>query len=82
MTPRMRTAQGVVDELRRIDPETCISVNFIRGLIAQRKIPVVCAGRKKLVSMDAVLQALCSGVALTKAYGKEPVPQWKTSDRS
>ena len=52
--PRMRNAQGVMAELKAQDPDTKITLNFIRGLIRSGEIPVV----QKLVNVDLVFDYL------------------------
>lgn len=58
--PRMRTAEGVMAEIKAQDPETGISLYFIRGLIRSGDIPVVSAGRRKLVNVDTVMDYLAT----------------------
>lgn len=58
--PRMRDAKGVLAEIKRIDPETPITIHFIRGLIRSRDIPVIEAGNRKFVNLDTVLDFLAS----------------------
>ena len=45
--PRMRTAEGVLAEIKTEDPNTDVTLHYIRGIIHANKIPVVLAGRKK-----------------------------------
>ena len=61
--PRMRTAQGVLDEIKAHDPESEVSLHYIRNIIKQNAIPVVSVGRKKLVDIDQVLEFLAKGNA-------------------
>lgn len=56
--PRMRDARGVLEEIKRIDPETPITLNFVRGMIRSRDVPVVEAGNRKFVNVDNVLEFL------------------------
>ena len=63
--PRLRTAAGVIEEIKKIDPGTDITLNYIRGIIRNNSIPVTCAGRKKLVNLDLVLEHLTNGVGST-----------------
>ena len=49
---RMRTAQGVHDIIKELDPHTGITVCFIRKIINSGNIPVVCTGNRKLVDAD------------------------------
>lgn len=58
--PRMRNAEGVMAELKAQDPETRITLNFIRGLIRSGEIPVVQAGVQKLVNVDLVFDYLAN----------------------
>ncbi len=59
--PRMRTAAGVLEEIKAKDPATEITLHYIRYLIKTNKVPVVPVGRKKLVDVDAVLVYLADG---------------------
>lgn len=57
----MRTAQGVLDELRALDPETGVSLHLIHEIINSGAVPVVAAGKEKLVPFDTVCNFLVSG---------------------
>lgn len=59
--PRMRTAAGVLAEIKAEDPATEVTLHYIRYLINNNKVPVVPVGRKKLVDVDAVLSFLADG---------------------
>ena len=58
--PRMRNAEGVLRELKAADPDTRITLHFIRGLIQSGEIPVVQAGCHKLVNVDRVFDYLAN----------------------
>lgn len=58
---RMRTAESLLKEIRAQDPDTEITLHYLRKLIASGAIPVVHAGRKNLVNMDLVLDYLANG---------------------
>lgn len=58
--PRMRDAKGVLAEIQTIDPETPITIHFVRGLIKSGEIPVVEAGNRKFVNVDMVLDFLAT----------------------
>lgn len=58
---RMRTAESLLKEIRAQDPDTEITLHYLRKLIARGAIPVVHAGRKNLVNMDLVLDYLANG---------------------
>jgi len=51
----MRTAERVLEIIREGDPDTEITLHYIRNLINSGKIPVVYAGRKKLVDADKMI---------------------------
>lgn len=60
---RMRTAEGVLALIKEQDPNTEISLYFIRHLIKSGKVPVIAAGRKLLVNADATMEYIASGEA-------------------
>lgn len=64
--PRMRTAERLMDIIKEEDPNTEVTLHYIRQLIRTEAVPVVCCGRKKLVNADAVLELLASGYGLPK----------------
>jgi hypothetical protein len=57
---RMRTAQQVYDYMHKEDPESSVSLWYIRSLVKQRKIPVVKAGCKYLINLDRFIEYLNS----------------------
>ena len=59
--PRMRTAAKIVEEVKRIDPETDLTESCIRRLIKHEAFPVVWAGSKALINLDDVLELLRLG---------------------
>lgn len=59
--PRMRVATGVLKELRALDPETQVTLHYIRQIIKQKKVPVTEVGNKKLVDVDKVIAFLAEG---------------------
>ena len=61
--PRMRTAAGIVAELRALDPGTGVTEHFVRHLVRDGTLPVVWAGSKALVNLDDVLALLHHGTA-------------------
>ena len=56
--PRMRIATDVLAEIKALDPDTRITLHYIRSIINQGKVPVRKAGTKKLVDVDKVLEYL------------------------
>lgn len=63
--PRMRTAGSLLELIKAQDPETEVTLHYLRQLIKSGAIPTVAVGRKKLVDADAVLAHLSTGDALT-----------------
>lgn len=57
-TPRMRTAEGALAVIKTEDPETAVTLRFIRGLINTGKVPHVPVGKKKLVDVDRLMDFL------------------------
>lgn len=70
MQPRMRTASGVLDIIKAQDPDTEVTLHYIRRIIAAREVPVAQVGRKKLVNADVVIAHIAAGGA---AEGDRPV---------
>ncbi len=59
--PRMRTAEGVLSEIKAQDPNSEVTLHYIRFIIHTEKVPVISVGRKKLVDVDAVQAFLANG---------------------
>ena len=56
--PRMRTAEGALEIIKQMDPDTAVTLRYVRRLIATETIPHVDVGRKKLVNVDQLLKFL------------------------
>lgn len=50
------------DELKAADPNTAITLSYIRRTINSGRVPVVHVGKKKLVNLDLMLEVLGSGI--------------------
>ena len=59
--PRMRTIPKIVAEIKALDPETEVTVHWVRQLAKTGAVPVVWAGCKALINLDDVLTLLCAG---------------------
>ena len=70
--PRMRTAEGVHDIIKDGDPETKISLSFIRKIIKNEEVRVVHVGNRKLVDADEVI-AYLSGNLPCQNRPTEPI---------
>ncbi|MBP6886677.1 MAG: hypothetical protein KBC20_01245 [Oscillospiraceae bacterium] len=57
---RMRFPYEALEELKKIDPETPVTLNFIRTLARSGKIPFVPIGNRRLLNFDALLDYLQS----------------------
>ena len=73
--PRMRTSAQVLAEIKKVDPETCVTLSYIKRVIHEEKIPVLCVGKKKLVNLDDFIEFLSKGEQKTEevdpaTYGK------------
>lgn len=62
--PRMRTAERVLEEIKAADPNTEVTLYYIRQMIRAEAVPVVSCGRKKLVNVDSVMNLLAGGYKL------------------
>ena len=67
--PRMRTAPGIVRELKMLDPGCEVTEHYVRQLIKDSAVPVVWAGNKALINLDDVLELMRVGTSRT-----EPTP--------
>lgn len=56
MLPRMRTARGAIEEIRKMDPNTEITESAIRRAMKRGEVRTVANGRKLLVSLDELLK--------------------------
>lgn len=59
--PRMRTVAKIVEEVKKIDPETDLTESCVRRLTKQGAFPVVWAGSKALINLDDVLELMRLG---------------------
>ena len=56
--PRMRTAEGALAIIKESDPDTAVTLRYIRRLIATGTVASLPVGRKKLVNVDALIAFL------------------------
>lgn len=56
----MRFPAQVLEELRKDDPNTPVTLNYIRSLAASGRVPVVKVGRRRLINYDAMLEYLAN----------------------
>jgi excisionase family DNA binding protein len=55
---RMRYPQQALELLKKEDPGTQVTVNFIRSLAKSGQIPTVKIGRRRLINYDKFLEYL------------------------
>lgn len=72
---RMRLLDEAAQEIKKMDSDTAVTKNFIRGLALEGKIPCVMAGRKRLINFDALLTYLQNPKPEVPVSGIRPVPQ-------
>ena len=59
---RMRTAEKAYEIIKEQDPDTDITLYYIRHLIKSGKIPHTPVGIKKLVNVDYLIEYITTGV--------------------
>lgn len=52
--PRMRVAEKAVKMIQAEDPDSGVTLSYVRRLIREKVVPVVQVGNKKLVNVDAL----------------------------
>nr|WP_300184239.1 helix-turn-helix domain-containing protein [uncultured Agathobaculum sp.] len=57
-TVRMRFPAQALEQLRKDDPDTPVTLNLIRTLVRRGDIPSVQVGRGRLINYDALLAYL------------------------
>ena len=57
-TPRMRTLPQALAEIKKIDPESAVTLTALRNLVKRGVIPTVQVSSKRLVNLDVLFAAL------------------------
>ena len=66
-TPQpMRGIKQAVEETKKADPNTALTVNGLRALVNSRAIPCVRMGRKILINMNILNRYLYNGTAVAE----------------
>lgn len=52
---RIRTIEKAFNEIRQIDPDTCITKHFIKNLIIEGEIPYRKTGNRYLIDLDGLI---------------------------
>ena len=69
--PRMRIANHCYHMIHEADPESRVSLTYIRSLANDKKIPVHWTGNRCLINYDALLEYLAN----PEEMDNEPAPQ-------
>lgn len=70
--PRMRTASKVLEIIKEQDPDTEVTLHYIRQIIKTGAVPCVTVGRKKLVDADLLIQRIAEGAVPAMSALPEP----------
>lgn len=57
---RMRLISDAYREIKQEDPETALTLNALKCMVRQGKIPCKKSGRKTFINYDALLEYLAS----------------------
>lgn len=73
---RMRFPADALAELRKLDPDTPVSLSFIRRLVKTGAVPSVPvgAGKRRLVNLDALIEYLSNPPAEPAQTAREIRP--------
>ena len=55
---RFRTIAKAVEEIKKVDPDTCLNYHIIEGLVDDELISYVKTGNKRLVDIDFLFDYL------------------------
>ena len=69
--PRMRIAKDCYHMIHEADPESRVSLTYIRSLANDKEIPVHWTGNRCLINYDALLEYLAN----PEEADNEPAPQ-------
>lgn len=74
---RMRYPAQALELLKELDPDTCVTLNYIRTLVAKGVIPCVKVGRGRLINVDKLIEYLAAGDAREQATESGSIRQVK-----
>ena len=57
-TPRMRTLPKAFEEVKRLDPDTALSLGTFRRVVKKGVIPITEVGSRRLINLDLLFEAL------------------------
>jgi hypothetical protein len=70
-TPRMRTIDAAIKELKQDDPNCALTRHALRKMVISKRVPSVQVGNKYLVNLDSLISLLSEPGALADS----PAPQ-------
>ncbi len=69
--PKMRTAEQAIEELKKVDPETALTVRAVRRMISSGEIPHIKVGTKLLIDFNGLCSYLSGGSQPVSIQGAE-----------
>ena len=58
MSARMRTIPKAYEEIKLLDPDTCLTLRALRRMASRGEIPVIRIASKRLINLDLLLDIL------------------------
>lgn len=58
MKARMRTIPKAYEEIKSLDPDTCLTLRALRRMANRGEIPVIQIASKRLINLDLLLEIL------------------------
>ena len=58
MIARMRTIPKAYQEIKELDPDTCLTLRALRRMVNNGEIAVIQIASKKLINLDLLLEKL------------------------
>ena len=58
MSARMRTIPKAYEEIKLLDPDTCLTLRALRCMASRGEIPVIQIASKRLINLDLLLEIL------------------------
>lgn len=57
-TPRLRTIPKTLEEIKRVDPDSALTLRALRKMVNQGIIPTVSIGTKRLINLNELMDIL------------------------
>ncbi len=70
-TPRMRTIDAAIKELKQDDPSCALTRHALRRMVISKRVPSVQVGNKYLVNLDSLIGLLSEPEALADTPAQE-----------